>query len=298
MTTTQRPAREVSLARACTALSESVGESLRGTASTVRHLLLIEQPGAWGRDALMESDLPENVARWVAAQSARLGLRVILIRRPGGGPETGPHAVYLVHTGPGNSWHRRLDVGAPEELLDIDLAAAMHDSSGASTQPLYLVCTNGRHDLCCAVAGIPLAAALAGLGDVWECSHIGGDRFAANLVCLPEGLYYGRVTPDVGVRILERHARGELLLTHLRGRSSYDFAVQAADIFIRQARALHRLDDLAFDSAAGGGRYTFRLRAGETLQVAVSVAAAEPRRLTCQGAPSAALQYRVRWDRD
>ena len=26
--------------------------------------------------------------------------------------------------------------------------------------------------------------------------HVGGDRFAGNLVCLPEGLYFGRVGPE------------------------------------------------------------------------------------------------------
>ena len=263
----------------------------------VRHLLLIEQPGAWGRDALLESDLPQRLARWVKDEAAELGLRVVLIRRPGGGPKLGPRSAYLVHTGPGDSWHRRFLFDSPEQLRDIDLAAAMHDASGATDRPLYLVCTNGKHDLCCATAGVPLARQLAGLGDVWECSHIGGDRFAANLVCLPEGLYYGRVTPDVGVRILERHARGELLLTHLRGRSSYDFGAQAADIFLRQARALHRIDDLLLESASGDGRYVFRSRDGEALPVAVSVSSSAPRRLTCSGDSTAPPEYRVRWDR-
>ena len=27
--------------------------------------------------------------------------------------------------------------------------------------------------------------------EVWECSHIGGDRFAGNLVLLPDSLYFG-----------------------------------------------------------------------------------------------------------
>ena len=28
---------------------------------------------------------------------------------------------------------------------------------------------------------------------VWQCTHVGGDRFAGNLVCFPEGLFFGRV---------------------------------------------------------------------------------------------------------
>ncbi|MDP9392751.1 MAG: hypothetical protein M3Q27_00150 [Actinomycetota bacterium] len=51
--------------------------------------------------------------------------------------------------------------------------------------------------MCCAVSGRPLAAALtAAYGDrVWECTHLGGDRFAGNVAVLPHGYLYGRVSP-------------------------------------------------------------------------------------------------------
>lgn len=298
MTTGPASARDATLARACSQLSLTCGESLRGTASTARHWLLLEQPGAWGRDALLESDLPRDVALLLKARAAKLGLRLVLIRRPGRAAISAERTAYVVHTGPHEVWQRKLALTSARELLDIDLAAMTHDSSHAPGQPLYLVCTHGKHDLCCAVSGVPLARQLARLGDVWECSHIGGDRFAANLVCLPEGLYYGRVTPEIGVRILERHARGELMLTHLRGRSSYDFPTQAADIFVRQSRALHRLDDLTLESTTPGPpwRCAFRLHNGDSLRVAVDVDAAAARPLTCNGEPTAPAVYRARWD--
>ena len=75
---------------------------------------------------------------------------------------------------------------------------------------LHLVCTNGRHDPCCADLGRPVVRALvaARAPDVWECSHIGGDRFAANLVCLPDGVYYGRVDPDGAPGLVADHRAG------------------------------------------------------------------------------------------
>ena len=42
-------------------------------------------------------------------------------------------------------------------------------------------------------AGGGRAERVAPASTTWEVSHIGGDRFAANLLVLPEGLYYGRV---------------------------------------------------------------------------------------------------------
>ena len=56
--------------------------------------------------------------------------------------------------------------------------------------PLLLVCTHGIRDRCCARYGQELCRNLHGLapdGWVWQASHVGGDRFAGNLVVLPEG---------------------------------------------------------------------------------------------------------------
>src|ERR687896_611014 len=87
--------------------------------------------------------------------------------------------------------------------------------------PLYLVCTHGSKDACCAVRGRPLAAALASIrpAETWECSHIGGDRFAPNLVCLPHSLFYGQVGPSDVAEVVSAYERGELSLPFLRGRS-------------------------------------------------------------------------------
>ena len=74
-------------------------------------------------------------------------------------------------------------------------------------QRLILVCTNGRHDQCCANRGRPLVRALRETrwaDQLWECSHIGGDRFAANVVVLPDSIYFGRVEPESAVPLLER----------------------------------------------------------------------------------------------
>jgi hypothetical protein len=86
------------------------------------------------------------------------------------------------------------------------------------TEPLYLVCTNGRHDPCCAEYGRPVARPSTELvGErVWECSHVGGDRFAGNLVCLPDGVFYGHLDPATALRAVAAH-EGAVLLEHWRG---------------------------------------------------------------------------------
>ena len=101
--------------------------------------------------------------------------------------------------------------------------------------PLYLVCAHGRHDPCCAIRGRPVAEALAAArpGAVWECSHVGGDRFAANLVALPHGLFYAHVTAGPRRGVAAAYERGEVRPDLLRGRSAFAPPAQAAQHYAR-----------------------------------------------------------------
>ena len=56
-----------------------------------------------------------------------------------------------------------------------------------------------------------MAAAISGQypGLLWEASHLGGDRFAGNMVVLPRGDYFGRLDGDDGVRVVRSYLAGE-----------------------------------------------------------------------------------------
>jgi hypothetical protein len=71
---------------------------------------------------------------------------------------------------------------------------------------------------------------------------MGGDRFAANMVVLPEGLYYGRMDPGSASEVAWLHEAGRLDLTRLRGRSSAPMPVQYAEIALRRHLEEDRLD--------------------------------------------------------
>ncbi|WP_460661316.1 sucrase ferredoxin [Kribbella swartbergensis] len=106
-----------------------------------------------------------------------------------------------------------------------------------SHEPIYLVCTHGRHDACCAVRGRPVAAALAAAypGRTWECSHIGGDRFAANVVVLPHALFYGHVSASRAVELAKHYDEGLIVPDLLRGSGAFAPAIQAAQHYARAA---------------------------------------------------------------
>ena len=135
----------------------------------------------------------------------------------------------------------------PEELTGLDLDAVSRGEAPAWTPvpgPIFGVCTHGRHDACCAERGRPVAAALTAShpAQTWEISHMGGDRFAANMVVLPEGLYYGRMDPGTASQVAELHEQGRVDIERLRGRSAYPMAVQYAEIALRRHLEEDRLD--------------------------------------------------------
>src|SRR5262245_28978195 len=292
----------------CSDVSRELGEPLLGTASVVRAWLLVEQPGPWGASALVESRLDRAVARELGRRARAAGVRVVLIRRAreGGGAEQ-PRRCYAAWTGRGRPW---LESGLPADpaaLLELDLAALGRGGSPRLGEPhasaLHLVCTNGRHDRCCAIKGQPLARALAGAPPlserVWECSHIGGDRFAGNLVCLPHGLYFGRLGPAEGVRVATAYERGEIDLAHYRGRCGLPWAAQAAERLLRAELGLTGVDDLLVERLArpdpGEAAVWLGDRSGRRFEVRLRLAHdVRPRALTCDaGTRSTPPTYRL-----
>jgi hypothetical protein len=277
----------------CATESSARNEPQIGTASRIQRWLVIEQPGAWGAEALHESELSRAVGRELEASARRHRVRVLLARRPGERRRDGERQVFLAHTGPERTWieQLRMPMADPAALLGIDLGVlAFPEPPGLGDLGplgLHLVCTNGRHDPCCADLGRPVVRALAEARspDVWESSHVGGDRFAANVVCLPEGVYYGRVEPARAPRMLAEHRAGLLDLDHYRGRSCYAPLVQVGEYFARLHLGERRLDGLGVLSAEPGPEGTVAVlvqpRHGDTMEVIVRRERAAPAQLTC-----------------
>lgn len=262
----------------CAAASERRGDPLLATAAPAERFLLVEQPGAWGRRALRESRLDAPTMAALVARCHGVDARLLLIRRAHRDPGA-PKRWAVVDARPGRerSWWGEFE--DETELAGLDPS----DPHGEpSTDPVFLVCTHGRRDPCCAGRGWPVAVALteAFRDQTWQCSHVGGDRFAANVVMLPHGLYYGRLTPETAVDVASRHAEGLVTIDVLRGRSCFPPAVQAAQHYARLQLGLERIDalhpvevsprpdgDVRVRLAVDGGTATVILREHESAPV-------------------------------
>lgn len=231
----------------CSAESVARGEPVYATASLVSAWLLIEQPGAWGPDALTESKFPVDIAAELQRRAS--GVRILLIRRRTGS-DGGP-VYFKAHSGDHGRNPALVSAPMPDPsvLLDVDLAALAGGDTGPGDpveHPVFLVCTHGRHDICCADNGRPLYRELSETwpDTTWEVSHLGGDRFAGNMLVLPRGDYFGRVEPHHGVPLVSEYHAGRLDLARYRGRSTRPRLVQAAEHFVRESTGLSGFDDL------------------------------------------------------
>jgi hypothetical protein len=226
----------------CSVRALARGDSLVATAAPAQRWLLIEQPGPWGRDALAESRFDRTVVPELSRRSRAESVRLLLVRRPGDRLADSGRRWAYADSRPGQEglwWSVRSS--------DAELLTAPWDGSVGvrAERPVFLVCTHGGHDACCALRGRPLARTMRAPGpaDVWECSHLGGDRFAANVVVLPHGFYYGQV-PGNGEELVRAHDVGQVALPWLRGRAGVPPPGQAAQHSARAELGLLGLDDL------------------------------------------------------
>jgi len=245
--------------------------------------------------------MPEGLGAELERRCRVAGVRPLLIRQaPGADPSTGV-TCFAVRSGPETPWVETTTLGEIGDALELDLDA-LGRGERLGLEPhehaLFLVCTHGRRDVCCAERGRPLAESLSRAypDETWESTHVGGDRFAGNLLAFPHGLYFGRVRPEEGAEVAKAYLDGRLTLEHLRGRSCYPFAIQAGEIALRQREGLDGIDDVVPEHTERDGDVltaTFSTPAGRRT-VTLAVDASEPRFLTCQSLrEEAAPAYRL-----
>jgi hypothetical protein len=239
---------------ACSVVWDSAQASALGTAPAAMFWVALEQNGPWGRQAATQSHLDPDLGLALDRMCQEAGGRFILIRRPGTHSEVHevrPRRVYVAGGLDGRPWLLEADLDDPARLARLpwaelgsgDIAAVedtMPELERAPT-PVLLVCANSRRDACCAVRGRPVALESSSRrpGQVWECSHTGGHRFAPTGVLLPHGQTFARLSGLSAVLAVDAATRGEVPAELMgtaydRGRSHLTPPAQAAESVVRQ----------------------------------------------------------------
>ena len=277
----------------CSDRSRQRNDAMYGSASAGSAWLMLELCGPWGHSAFLDSPsvVEPILGRAIVRRAEKAGMRIAAIRRPGRRAANRRWRWFVAQSSVGDESLHHGEVTDPREYLEI----ALDGSDGHRVaEPLVAVCAHGKHDQCCAVRGRGAVASIAARYPeiTWECSHLGGDRFAATMLVLPEGLCYGRVDEADPVELVRLYLDGRLDDAHLRGRTSLPHAVQAAQHFAREVSGDDRIDTLAPLRVETDGTLTHVLLQGDSGQLEVTVGAhwSEPLLSQC----SARVPGRVR----
>ena len=244
--------REDPKSRYCAEVCSAAGEPLAGTAIRVDVWIMLEYRRAWAAKALEENQLEDRTQHWLrntVAAFADKGLiaRPQFIRRPEHGST---RRLFVAQQG---ELHET-EISGEAELHDLDLTTA---ELPTVAKPNYFVCTNAKRDVCCVKFGRPTYAALhkAVGGRAWQTTHVGGHRYAPNVLVLPQSALYGRVFPADIPQFVKTIEAGELARDFLRGRSTYSEIAQVAE------QAIPDAINLLGESATGA---TFATATGQT----------------------------------
>lgn len=246
-------------------------EPLEGTGNAPARVLMLAWPrGKWRTPRWESLDMSEALSSAVH-EAALSGLHLALVDRVG---ESG--ALPQLHALPESV---KTDFTSEVELV----AAIRAYTQGVVFEGEYdpritvLVCTDSRRDACCARYGFSTYKALDALADrekfnIVQATHVGGCRFAASLVVMPQRQRYGRMTAGQAPAFLEALARGGIFLPAYKGRTDAPEPLQVAEIAAMKWAAEHDQPETAIaldyaplpDDAAQGDEIGILAQSGDT----------------------------------
>ncbi|ODU03597.1 MAG: hypothetical protein ABS81_13595 [Pseudonocardia sp. SCN 72-86] len=229
---------------ACADVATGTDESLGATARVFDRYLLVETPLPWppgmGRPLAEYPQIPDHLRDPLARADAVTAAAGLTMKPLALSPDPD-------HSEPGHTRVMRFDrVDGPSTgyvrveyvVPDAEAGALIDALFGADpstpdrfatwrrddpTRRDLVVCTHATVDACCGRLGYPLYRAVRDrIGAdhpvrVWRISSFGGHRFAPVAIDLPEGRFWGRLTPDVAVAIADRSGTAADVAAHYRG---------------------------------------------------------------------------------
>ena len=230
----------------CSDISQAVGESPIGTAGNYDYWLVVELPQPWSEIALDQNESLKPYLEKIKYLVYKKGvkLRPLAIAPDPDYSQTGYTRV-LFYSRPSElfSHYQRDEYLIPETELG-NLASALlieperlpnysdYKQANDYSHDIF-VCTHGNVDVACSRYGYPLYQTWRQQANdqfrVWRCSHFGGHRFAPTAITLPDGHYWGRLTPETLPLIIHQQGDINQLQSYYRGWTGLDQWAQIAE---------------------------------------------------------------------
>lgn len=230
----------------CSDISQAVGEVPIGTAGHYDYWLVVELPQPWSEIALDQNEALKPYLPAIKSLVYEKGvkLRPIAIAPDPDYAQTGYTRV-LFYRRPSELFaqYTREEYLIPNSELGNLASALLLEPEKLPQFRNYqqnnnhkfdlLVCTHGNVDAACSRYGYPLYKNWRQHADsqvrVWRCSHFGGHRFAPTAISLPDGRYWGRLTPEALNIITKQQGNLSDLKLYYRGWTGLDQWGQIAE---------------------------------------------------------------------
>lgn len=217
----------------CSIAAQMGKENLAGTAASFQRYILLEYPYPFKEKAIKESSLSTSLKTYLETYLTNNYGKLLLIRQE----EKKEKNFHVFFYDSLNSCLNKQTFPNYEALHATDLDHCFAKNTAHQvTESQYFICTNGTRDQCCAKFGYPIYKQFQAIKpqQTWQCSHIGGHRFAPTGLFLPMGIYYGHMQVEHIAQMIQTDAQKALSLNHYRGRTAYKKPEQAAEYFLRQ----------------------------------------------------------------
>ncbi len=230
----------------CSDISQAVGEVPIGTAGHYDYWLVVELPQPWSEIALDQNEALKPYLPAIKSLVYEKGvkLRPIAIAPDPDYAQTGYTRV-LFYRRPSELFaqYTREEYLIPNSELGNLASALLLEPEKLPQFRNYqqnnnhkfdlLVCTHGNVDAACSRYGYPLYQNWRKQANsqvrVWRCSHFGGHRFAPTAISLPDGRYWGRLTPEALNIITKQQGNLSDLKLYYRGWTGLDQWGQIAE---------------------------------------------------------------------
>lgn len=215
----------------CTDLCRERGEPLEGLGDAPQRILMLAWPrGKWRTPRWESVDMSPDLTQTLH-EAAQAGLHVALVDKV-----EAEGSLPTLHALPENIFADFSDESSLIEAIRNYVAGSVF-AGAMDSRSTILCCTDSRRDACCARHGFSTYKALVAIADprrfnIVQATHIGGCRFAASLVVMPQRQRYGRMTAGLAPAFLAALERGDIYLPAYKGRSGQPEAMQVAELAV------------------------------------------------------------------
>jgi hypothetical protein len=213
----------------CTDLCHQRGEPLAGTGDAPSRILMLAWPrGKWRTPRWESVDMSPALSE-ALHEAAHAKLHVALVDKV-----EAEGKLPTLHALPENIYADFSDETALIAAIR-DYVAGKVFTGTPDARPTIICCTDSRRDACCARHGFSTYKALVAKADpekfnIVQATHIGGCRFAASLVVMPQRQRYGRMTAEHAEGFLDAIGKNEVYLPTYKGRSDAPEPAQVAEL--------------------------------------------------------------------